>query len=82
MLDLDFIFDPVIVEAAAQAKYGTAVQADDLPADWRGWFEERAAIMEYEGGLPRARADAEALAETVRLMGKEKMKMVLDYRTI
>ncbi|HUS95375.1 MAG TPA: hypothetical protein VMX97_01405 [Hyphomicrobiaceae bacterium] len=43
---------------------------DDLPGDWRCWFEERAAIMEYDGGLPRERAEAEALAETIRLMQK------------
>ena len=48
------------------------VGVEDLPGDWRVWFEERAAIMEYDGGLPRERAEAEALAETVRLMEMEK----------
>jgi len=38
---------------------------DDLPGDWRVEFEERAAIKEYDGGLPRERAEAEALAEIV-----------------
>jgi hypothetical protein len=38
---------------------------DDLPGDWRVEFEERAAIMEFDGGLPRERAEALALAETV-----------------
>ena len=41
---------------------------DELPDDWRVWYEERAAIMEYDGGLPRERAEAMALAETLRLM--------------
>ena len=26
---------------------------DDLPGDWRVEFEERAAVKEYDGGLPR-----------------------------
>jgi hypothetical protein len=32
----------------------------DWPADWREVFEERAAIMEYDGGLPRPEAEARA----------------------
>ena len=38
---------------------------DDLPGDWRVEFEERAAIKEYDGGLPRELAEAEALAKIV-----------------
>jgi hypothetical protein len=30
--------------------------------DWRLFFEERAAIAEFDGGLPRTEADAQALA--------------------
>ncbi|MCA9715502.1 MAG: hypothetical protein H6713_09200 [Myxococcales bacterium] len=30
------------------------------PDDWREAWEERAAIMEFDGGLPRARAELEA----------------------
>jgi hypothetical protein len=41
---------------------------DDLPGDWRVQWEERAAILEYDGGLPRERAEATALAEIIRLM--------------
>ncbi|MDD5658354.1 MAG: hypothetical protein PHF00_13975 [Elusimicrobia bacterium] len=41
---------------------------DDLPGDWRMEFEERAAIKEFAGGLPREMAEAEALAETVAEM--------------
>ena len=44
---------------------------EDLPGDWRVWFEERAAIMEFDGGLPRERAEAEALAETIRTMQRD-----------
>ena len=46
------------------------IDIDDLPGDWRVWFEERAAIMEYHGGLPREHAEAEALKETVEKMQK------------
>ena len=45
-----------------------SIGPDDLPGDLRCWFEERAAIMEYDGGLPREQAEAMALAETIRLM--------------
>lgn len=31
---------------------------DDI--DWRDMFEERAAIMEYDGGFPRAEAEQQA----------------------
>ncbi|NQU76401.1 MAG: hypothetical protein HQ546_08835 [Planctomycetes bacterium] len=44
---------------------------EDLPGDWRVWFEERAAIIEYDGGLPRERAEASALAETITAMEKQ-----------
>ena len=38
----------------------------DLPMDWRIEFEERAAILEYDGGLTRDEADAQALVEIKR----------------
>ena len=49
---------------------------NDLPGDWRVWFEERAAIMEYHGGLPREHAEAEALKETVREMKKNGTRLL------
>jgi hypothetical protein len=33
--------------------------------DWRGYFEERAAIREHDGGMSRADAEAGALADCV-----------------
>ena len=48
------------------------ISVDDLPGDWRCVFEERTAIMEYHGNLPRELAEAKALTETVRLMETEK----------
>ena len=50
----------------------SGLDVDDLPGDWRVWFEERAATLEYDGGLSREWAEAEALAETIRLMEEEK----------
>jgi hypothetical protein len=44
------------------------VRPGDLPADWHFLWDERAAIMEYDGELPRERAEALALAEVVREM--------------
>ena len=38
---------------------------DDLPMDWRIEFEERAAILEYDGGLSREDADKQALSEII-----------------
>ena len=44
---------------------------DDLPMDWRIEYEERAAILEYDGGLTREDADAQALIEM-----RNRMKML------
>jgi hypothetical protein len=33
-----------------------------LAEDWRAFFDERAGIVEFDGGLPRAEAEAHALA--------------------
>ncbi len=46
-----------------------SIGPDDLPGDWRVEWEERAAIMEYEGNMPRERAEALALADIVGRMG-------------
>ena len=35
----------------------------DLPMDWRIEFEERAAILEYDGELSREDADRQAIRE-------------------
>ena len=50
---------------------------DDLPGDWRCVFEERAAIMEYHGELPKELAEAKALEETIRMMEAEKNEKIL-----
>ncbi len=40
----------------------------DLPADWHVLWDERAAVMEYDGGLPREQAEHLALLEIVQQM--------------
>ena len=46
---------------------------EDLPIEWQVEFEERAAILEYDGGLSRDEADAQAFREiTERLKRIEK----------
>jgi hypothetical protein len=42
--------------------------SDDLPADLREDYEERAAIREYDGGLPRELAEHYALLDALALM--------------
>ena len=40
----------------------------DLPGDWHFLYEERAAIMEYDGSLPRGQAEADALKDILQQM--------------
>ena len=68
MLDLASTFDPDAVEAAVCFRQEDAIDPSDLPGDWRVEWEERAAIMEYDGGLPRERAEALALEDVLRRM--------------
>jgi hypothetical protein len=51
-----------------RAAPGPDVRVEDLDSEWRVEWEERAAVMEYDGGLPRERAEAAALATIVRAM--------------
>jgi hypothetical protein len=44
------------------------VTVSDLPPDWRAAYEERAAIMEFEGSLPRERAEELALRDVLNQM--------------
>ena len=57
-------------ELVALLRYGP----DDLPGDWRVEFEERAAIMEFDGNLPRERAEALALTDVLRRMWEKDVK--------
>src|SRR5262249_29026539 len=44
------------------------VTPDELPSDWHFAWDDRAAIMEYDAGLPRERAEAVALLDVLRQM--------------
>jgi hypothetical protein len=67
MLDLDAIFNPEqpppLRGAKSTAFSDPDVRVENLDPDWRVEWEERAAIMEHDGGLPRERAEAAALTE-------------------
>jgi len=43
---------------------------DDLSPEWREFFDERAAIMEHDGQLPRPEAERRAFNETLEMMKK------------
>jgi hypothetical protein len=45
-----------------QSLFGMQV-SEDLPPEWAEEYEERAAILEYDGGLAREDAEAQALQE-------------------
>jgi hypothetical protein len=51
----------------------------DLPAEWYEVWDERAASMEYDGGLPRERADALALADVLQAIVRA--DILLDNHT-
>jgi len=47
---------------------------ESLPMDWRIEYEERAAILEYDGGLSREAAEVKALREiSERVRGFDQM---------
>jgi hypothetical protein len=62
--------EPVSQSPEAAAQSSPPPQTDDQPTtfdrwdadDWQAFFDERAAVAEYEGGLPRAEAEADAFA--------------------
>jgi hypothetical protein len=49
-----------------------ALTPDDLPPDWRDAYEERAAIREFDGGLPHEQAEHLALQDVLRQMADAK----------
>ena len=67
MLDLDAIFDPDSDLSPSQRPH-MHITPDDLPADWHFRWDERAGIMEYDGGLTTEYAEAEALKDILRQM--------------
>jgi hypothetical protein len=39
------------------------------PADWQAYFDERAAVREFDGEMPRHEAEALALQDTIAALG-------------
>jgi len=74
-LDLDAIFDPdrhgPATAAAPDRDQRLQIAPDDLPPDWHLEWDERAATMEYDGCLPRERAEALALSDILARMRGE-----------
>ena len=66
LLDLKVIFDPDRgIPASPPVPARTAA---DLSADWHFAWDERAAIMEYDGGLSREQAEVHALLDILEQM--------------
>jgi hypothetical protein len=63
LFDLDAIFDPDAKTAPGEISQEANLEPNKLSGDWLIEWEERAAIMEYDGRLPRERAEARALAD-------------------
>ena len=68
MIDLKMIFDPDRAPAARIPLAGTTPA--DLPPEWLLAWDERAAIMEYDGGLAREHAEAQELKYILEDMQK------------
>ncbi len=56
------------LRAGKSLDFPALTDIDDLPMDWRIEFEERAAILQYDGGLSRDEADEQALQEICERM--------------
>jgi hypothetical protein len=68
---LEELFNPTGMrerEALAVSRADTDLQVDHLTGDWRVDWEERAAVLEYDGRHPRERAEALALTEILEKM--------------
>ena len=75
-LDLDAIFNPdgegkAKVVPPSTRSLPPDESLSDLPADRHFEWDERAAIMEYEGGIPRERAEYLALLDVLARMRGE-----------
>ena len=73
--EVSTLLDELLIRSGEENCLGTVAAVDgsgigpgDLPGDWRVEWEERAAVMEYDGGLPRERAEALALDDVLRRM--------------
>ncbi|MCI0702274.1 MAG: hypothetical protein L0241_14420 [Planctomycetia bacterium] len=67
LLDLDQIFD----NDRPRVRRALELTPSDLPSAWRELYEERAAIREYSGGMPRELAEHYALQDILEMMRTE-----------
>ncbi len=69
---LESLFRPVPVVVTADVPAADVILPEitpgDLPSEWRMEFEERAAIREYDGEMPREIAEHYALLDVVQMM--------------
>lgn len=63
------------------AEKKAAITPADLPPYWRELWEERAAIVEYDGGQQRNQAETDALAEILHRISRAESQARLDDRT-
>jgi hypothetical protein len=62
---------PIVPEQPTREAFGTIGTIGTPAEDTMAAFEERAAVCEYDGGLPRSHAELLALACTVPLAPSE-----------
>jgi hypothetical protein len=60
---------PAVIEAIKRPSAST--MPEHLPPEWHFLWDERAAIMEYDGKMPRERAEAMALEDILGQMRRE-----------
>jgi hypothetical protein len=66
-------------DAGSVADDALDIVPSDLPSEWFCLWDERAAIMEYDGGVPRERAEAEALKDIMDRMKREGAELTKHY---
>lgn len=60
------LVESAVVTATAEGDVNTVISSpNDLSIDWRIEFEERAAILQWDGKLARKDADRQALEEII-----------------
>ena len=69
---------PSVVSDMSPLPRYRGVGPDDLPLDLRVAWEERSAIKEYCGRIPRAEAEAQALEEVLQTFEATKRKSGRD----
>jgi len=64
----------IAIELLAHKQAVIEALREELPAQWHEIWDERSAIMEYEGDLPREQAEAQALKQVLAMMQVEQSK--------